>query len=229
MRIKTFRAGAAALALSLLALSACGGDSQQPTKPGEPFAGMTSQYVAADGPADLAGQSSVVIRGSTATPQEGRIWGESRDDWGATTTLVVPIAVDAVEAGKLEPATGDLLYLEMEAPVEQAGRDDRERFAEAMTDREGMFFLQPAPTKASRYVGIVNPDAGRPAGQPIYQASSPEGILISKQDGNGVWSVGLGRDFPDSSLEDFLPNMTKFPHGLDSDRGDPPIEGTPTP
>lgn len=212
----------------LVGVSGCSAEKEQPVQLDEPYAGVSAKHVEAQGPAELAGESVVVVRGTTGTPHEGRIRGESRDDWGASVTVVVPVAIESVEAGNLAPAVKDTLYLEMEAPAEQEGYDNRERFVDAMIGREGIFFLSRAPEKASRYVEIVNPDAGRPAGQPLYQATSPEGILITEQDGEGVWSVETGTSFSRGSLEDFLPDRTEFPPSeAADDQDDTATKGLP--
>lgn len=214
--------------ISTFGVFGCGGETDGMYQSGEPYAGVIGKYVAAQGPAQLMKNSTVVIRGTTGTPHEGRIWGQSREDWGASTTLIVPVTIDMVESGELAPTVSDTLYLEMEAPAEQQGYGLREQFAQSMTDREGVFFLRRAPERSSVGIEIVNPDAGRPAGQPIYQSSAPEGILITERDGDGVWSVENGTSFPESSLEDFGPEQTEFPPGKDTDDHDnTPSQGLP--
>ncbi len=211
----------------MVVLSGCGGDTESATNSPAPSTGIAAKYEESEGPAELARKSAVVVRGSTRTPHEGRIRGESRNDWGAAITVVVPVTIESVEAGELAPLVDDTLYLEMNAPQEEAGREDREVFKKALTDRAGIFYLTRAPEKASRYVLIVDPEAGRPAGQPLYQATSPEGILLENRDGEGVWSVESGLDFPNSSLVDFLPDQVKFPQQEAEVGSGSAIDGTP--
>ena len=196
------------LLLPVTALTACGvnhGEGIEETPVMEPTTGVHGDYTPARGPRDMSDRSSAVVRGTTGQPHDGRIWGASPEDPGAITSIVVPIEVRSVEAASIAMKEGQTVHLELFSSAGPA----RESIMEGLAEREGLFYLRRMPDRMSPYTEIVDPKAGRPDGEPIYQPASPEGVLITSQD--GVWSVDTGESFPSASLADFYPDEQTFP------------------
>lgn len=194
------------LLASTLFLSACGDGTDQSAEVEEPTSGSASSYIPVKGPSELTKHSDVVIRGSTGEAQEGRVFGTSRKDPAANFTMVFPVKIDSIEAGRLDPAVQDTVYMEMFV----AGSPLRGKFAAGLSNRTGLFYLYRKPDK-SPPGEIANAEAGRPAGQPMYGPTSPEGTFIETQNGGGVWSVGTSEEFEGLTLDDFGPEVVNFP------------------
>lgn len=153
-------------------------------------------------PADLAARSELVVQGRIVRIDEGRTFGASATDPVASTSVVLVLAVEQVLAGSA-PAGGDV-YVELPAP----GQVTAEVFDRSVPKASGaMLYLAPAATVAD--TAIVDPDAGRPAGQPLYQPVNPQGFVIDA--GTAAVQILAGVEFPGAELRDFVPAATPFP------------------
>lgn len=205
--------GLAAMALSIgsssLVLAACGGDDQTADSSPLPYTDASASFVPASGPSELAKFSDLVVTGQTGTPTKGRIWGSSIEDpTAAPPTVIVPIKVSSVEKGTLPEESDGTIYLE----IFTSDGPSRSSLMDGLRSRSGIFYLWKTPDPLRGDTEIVDEDAGRPLGQPMFQATSPEGMLIETGDGGqGVWSVGVATEFPQATLKSFLPSRSEFP------------------
>jgi len=174
-----------------------------------PQTGSSADYNPVSGPAALSKLpgTDLVVSGRAEKPQKGRVWADGPDDkFGALTTTVVPISVDAVEQGTLPAGSNDTVYMEIQlAPGTESDFD-------SIDGRKGIFYLNRLPDDLGPSNGIypIDPENGRPKGQPMFQASHPQGILIESV-GGGVWSVESAVRYPDAALKEFIPSAGKFP------------------
>lgn len=168
------------------------------------FADQYADYDHVGTPAALAAGSKLVVQGRIVRIDEGRTFGTSATDPVATSRIVLVFAVDRVLSGGA-PA-GGTVYVELPAP----GRVAAEVFdRSAPKTSDAVLYLAPAATAAD--TAIVNPDAGRPAGQPLYQPVNPQGFVVEA--GTAVVQILAGVEFPGASLRDFVPAAKPFPSG----------------
>ncbi|MEC5182683.1 hypothetical protein RCH12_000113 [Cryobacterium sp. MP_3.1] len=159
----------------------------------------------------LAGDSTVVIMGEIARIQAGRdsTYTASKET-STTRSAVIVVPNVTVVHGKLDPAVNGTVYIEFAS----GGPDECSRIVPAGTAI--VAYLEPAwdgarsyvdedPT--SEYTEILEPDAGRPAGQPLYQASALEG-LVWQLPGSAevIWPLYLGTG--PGSIREALPDGT---------------------
>lgn len=204
-----FTAVALSIGFSSLVLTACGGNDQTADSFPLPYTDSSASFVPASGPSELAKFSDLVVTGQTGTPAKGRIWGSNTEDPTATPpTVIVPIKVSSVEKGTLPEKSGGTVYLE----IFTSDGPSRSSLMDGLRSRSGVFYLWKTPDPLRGDTEIIDEDAGRPLGQPMFQATSPEGMLIETGDGGqGVWSVGLATEFPQATLKSFLPSRSDFP------------------
>jgi hypothetical protein len=201
-------AGVAALGL----LAGCGGDADTADQPAagsaaafaDLFVGYSADYDGVETPDALAAESTLVVRGRIARVDEGRILGRSATAPGAGSTVVVVVDVDRVLRGALPGGSKGKVYVELPAPL---GRTAAEYDRAAPRQAATALYLDPALTAA--HTPIVDPLAGRPAGQPLYQPVSPQGFVIEADD--GVVQVIEHTEFAGTTLQRFVPGASRFP------------------
>lgn len=209
--LKSWRAAISAVACLALASAsfACGGESNTEVSGPRPELGVNADYDPASSPADLAQESDLVIVGEAGDPHTGRMFGPAPNSPETLTTIVVPIKVNSVEAGTLPPGSDGTVYLEVLASSGQP----TESINDGLEGRDGIFYLTKFPDNVPASAELLDADAGRPAGQPLYRATTPQGLLVENNDQSGVWSVGDGSTYPDEGLDDFGVKETEFPEG----------------
>ncbi|WEO79200.1 hypothetical protein BJQ94_09280 [Cryobacterium sp. SO2] len=161
----------------------------------------------------LARESTVVIAGEIDRIQPGRDTIYSAPNQTSTTGSAVIVVRDVtVVAGKLDPAADASVYIEFGSG--SPGQCTRTvppgtaivAYLEPAWDGAPIYvdeYLDPT----SVYTEIEDPGAGRPAGQPLYQASALEG-LVWQIPGSAevVWPLHLGTG--PGSIRDALPDGT---------------------
>jgi hypothetical protein len=208
----------ASLTLVAAVATGCGSDAgtaAQPAAADAPsatgfaalFNSYRGDYDLLDSPAALANRSTVVVQGRIDRIDQGRTFGTSATDPVARFSVVLVLNVDRVLHGTL---AGDKVYVELPAP-RAIKADLFDRFAPKTSAT--VLYLLPAATKAN--TAIVNPDAGRPAGQPLYQPINPQGFYIESD--KSVVQIMERIEFPGTSLRDFVPTAERFP----TERGTP--------
>jgi len=170
------------------------------------FKGYGADYTHVDTPAELAAESALVIEGRIDKVERGRTIGTAVDAPGASPTVVVAVTVARTHLGTLPDRAQSKVYVELSAP---RGMDISRYERAAPKQSTVLLYLAPAPPATD--FPVVDPDAGRPAGQPLYQPVSPQGFLIEGD--RKVMQILMFTEFDDASLGDFTPGSPHFPHG----------------
>lgn len=168
------------------------------------FTDYRSDYDHIDTPSDLAARSKLVVQGRIVQIDEGRLFGTSATDPVASSSIVLVFAVTRVLNG--DTPAGGKVYVEL-LPPGQVAAEVFDRSAPKTSD--AVLYLTPAATAAD--TAIVDPDEGRPAGQPLYQPVNPQGLVI--ETGTATVQILAGVEFPGTSLRDFVPAAKSFPKG----------------
>lgn len=170
------------------------------------FKGYGADYTHVESPAELADESALVVEGRIEKVERGRTIGAAVDAPGASPTVVVAVNVTRTHRGALPAEAKSKVYVELSAP---RGADIRRYERAAPKDSTVLFYLLPAPPATD--FPVVDPEAGRPAGQPLYQPVSPQGFLIEGD--RKVMQILMFTEFEGASLNDFTPASEHFPHG----------------
>lgn len=183
--------------VAAVVLSACAGAS--PESPHD-FAHLFDQYHAdyepADSPAELSSWSDLVLAGTIVKVQDGR-----RESDGYRTIVMV-VDTDKVLKG---PASSRV-YVELPNP---GTREASVYDAAAPKTANVLLYLEDRAPLDKKSRTLVDPAEGRPAGTPLYQPISPQGVVIG--DPSRVTQLLDFRTFEGSSLDQFLPDEVKFP------------------
>lgn len=200
--------GMALVGVLLLAVPGCGGDPDSSLVNGpRPLVGTLSDFTPAANPSELADRSDLVVTGRAGDPGPGRYWGPAVDSPETMRSIVVPIHVSEVESGGLPPDSDGTVYLEMLVSVGTA----RNSINEGLEGREGIFYVNQIPDAIPETTQIVDPEAGRPAGQHLFQEVTPQGLIVESNDGEDLWSIGDGTTFQGASIDDVTPDSEAFP------------------
>lgn len=209
--------------LTALLLAGCTPTSPQPEASVSGFAdlftGYGADYDPASTPMQLASMSDVVISGKITAITPGRYFGRSVDDPGGNRTIVLNIKVDAVLAGALPRNQREMVFVELPSPGNaEASVYDRH----VPKDREVVLYLIAAAGPSQ--TPIVDPDAGRPAGRPLYQPVNPQGFVM--EDDGAVVQVLEKTTFSGTDITSFVPEAERFPVDLNHPR-EPEVTESP--
>jgi hypothetical protein len=189
-----------------LTLAGCGNSTAtaSATEFARNFAGYSADYELAESPAALATRATVVVQGHIARINKGRIQGTSAADPGSAPQLVMAVSVKRVLRGTLSADAGGVVYVELPAPAGvRAAVVDRS----APKASDAMLYLVRAPSATD--LPIVDPDAGRPVGQVLYQPVSPQGFVVAA--GPDVVQILNFARFAGADIADFAPDAIRFP------------------
>lgn len=180
--------------------------------------GAPAGYVAAKSPAELAAWSEVVVDGTIERFQDGRIWGETRES--AAYTVVMVVKVTNVYKGSLPRGSNGRVYVEFLS----GGRVRADAYDKAAPrDANVLLYLIPDWKETPGNPPLLNPTAGRPKGQPLWDLTTPQGFFLATPSG----AVLQARDFasyPDASIGQFLPDNEQWPTYVGSPtEGEPPV------
>jgi hypothetical protein len=168
------------------------------------FGSYAADYEPERTPAALADKSLLVVEGRIARIDKGRTFGTSASDPAASSSIVMALNVQRVLHGTMPAGAGGTVYVELPAPrAKQAAVFDRA----APKSSDVVLYLIAAATKAD--TPLVNPDAGRPAGQSLFQPTNPQGFVIDA--GGTVVQVLEISEIKGASLAQFLPGAASFP------------------
>lgn len=193
------------------ALWGCAGDGDPDNATGDrtsPAAGVDefAQIFAAAGggsyepeesPQALADKSELVVVGRVTDVIPGRTVVTSE-----TVSLVVQVKDEVTEAD----APG-VVYVELHTPGSLPAEEVKGHLPR---DLEVTFFLNKAPTASE--VPVLDEDAGRPAGFPLYTPISPQAFWIAEA--GRVLQPLEGREFRDVDISQFLPPAEEYPEGV---------------
>ncbi len=211
---------AGALALVVLGIAACGGESgveyqltSASPKAAEPTVPCAYDYEPASGPGEIASWSEILVRGTIARPRAGLFAVREDGSPGRVQTDVFPIKVKSLRA------------LGGEVPPKQL---DRFRKVSVIYVETGCAFAAPArQAKLAAFRGrrvlayLVRADPGGKPGRtsygtggpprPLFRQASLEGFLIELASGKGVRDLELNQRYPGAGLDQFLPAEDGFP------------------
>jgi hypothetical protein len=219
-----FPRSALVLAVLLGAASGCtalhpttGDGERSAQQEAEPFAGGTADYDPARSPKQLASWSEVVVQGHIREVVPGRSWASSADDPGRADTITVVVAVEEILDGAMPPGSDGNLYLELPSPggVEAAVYDDA-------APKEEVVVAYATLLPDDRPEPVLDPAAGRPAGQRLATLTTPQGLVLATDAADGPVV-----DFADAEgvdLCDYLPNALKFPVDADAPAPEADVE-----
>lgn len=170
----------------------------------EQFAGIVYDYDPAPSPAALSEQSQLVVTGTIDRVQEGRleIVPENSSAPGRSTTVLVLRDPHAV-LGDLGEGGDGFVYIELSAPGLDAHPDGPCIGASVVA------YLGAASDGAPAEgvdVAIADPEAGRPAGQPLYILAGPQALVLQCDEETVVWP--LIEERREGGLTETLPNGT---------------------
>jgi hypothetical protein len=155
-----------------------------------------ADYNPASTPAELASWSDLVISGTIKTVREGR---SGKD---GSRTVVMVVNSDKIIKGK----ASDTVCIELPNP---GTREARVYAAAVPTNADVVLYLQDSAPLDKGDPNLVEPAQGRPAGTPLYQPVSPQGLILG--DVHQVVQILDFSSFQGASLVDFLPNSVRFP------------------
>lgn len=164
----------------------------------------SADYDAAATPAELAAGTDLVALGRFERFQPGRALALADGRELATTSTVLVLRDVRVVQGQLPAGSDGLLHVETRLGGEDALQPD----AAAALPRgtEVLVYAQEAGGAAPGREGdvhLVDPGAGRPAGQPLYVVRGPQGLAVQAGD-QVVWpALGEARE---GTLAEALPD-----------------------
>lgn len=166
------------------------------------FSGISFDYDAVETGADLAEISEAELTGTVRSVSEGRAATVVGTDDVLSQSIVVEIAPDQVFSGS-DVQKLDSVYVKLG----NAGNKSASAYADALPlGAHVMAYIEPAWDGSAR-TGVdqelQDPDAGRPAGEPLYMLTSPQGFAIAASSDDVVWPL-LG-EAREGDLNDFSP------------------------
>ncbi|GAA4624389.1 hypothetical protein [Cellulomonas oligotrophica] len=174
------------------------------------FAGSTADYDPVDSREVLAEMSDLVVEGTVTAVTDGRLWGRGEDDPAANRSVVLNVTVTDVHVGTLPDGADGVVYVELPSPGGVGAQVYEEHLP---ADLAGVFYLVPAG-EPGEITPIQDSTAGRPEGQPLFQTTNPQGIVLDT--GTQARQLVEGTPFGEADLTEFLPDAERFPVAPDS-------------
>lgn len=151
---------------------------------------------------------TAVVRGEVVDYSPGRLYVTAPGL--PSPTVVMKVKVNDLLSGQLPSGSNGAVYVELDGPA-----PDKTNLAIAATRKSVpagtpmlLYLWKLPPQGFIPDVEQVNPEAGRPAGQPLYRAFV-QGLYV--QEGDTVLAPQEHLKYPGHSLEDFEPGAGKFP------------------
>lgn len=166
------------------------------------FVGYHADYEQAESPAALADRSDLVVRGTIVSIDPGRTQIVDAAAGLEEKSIVAKLRVDEVLAGSLDEGNNGFVYLELPniGSIDPATYD-----ASLPLGAETLIYAVPSrpgdPT-------LDDPNAGRPAGQPMLAPVSPQGFWMESSDGSIEVLEG---DSSSDPIEGAAPSSDSFP------------------
>lgn len=158
-------------------------------------------------PQDLASISSFAVRGTVESVRSGRMLGYEPT---LLHSVVLELAVDEALVGSLTDGGAERVYVEFfpHAPgVPRAAEIDAlvPRGAKAVAYLVAAQSTDRPPDYPDGWPYIHNPDAGRPAGEPIWWLADPIGLIVEDMTFGLIRSGDLVT-FPGGEISDAVPS-----------------------
>lgn len=159
--------------------------------------GIHGDYDEVHSAKELAEMSEIVIEGTLESIEDGPIVGYSEDKLSDIPVAVLSVGEVQVRQGELPPESDGNVYIVMVAP----GGSEALRPALPPGTRVGLYGFRIKNEKSDGDIPMINAEAGRPPGQPIYNAYHPQGLVL-EVDGTLYWP--LAQVSEKGSLEDAM-------------------------
>lgn len=210
----SWRKPAVLVAVAALVLGACGTAASESPAPAtsagvDAFSalvrasGLQLDYDQLDSPDEAAAIADLVAEGTVVSVVEGRALVVEKDDPSVDSlSLVLGVRIDDVVQGDLAKGSDGIAYIE----IPRDGQTSVAEYQQALPKgAEAALYLTLLPQED----GLHRDDlAGRPAGQRIWVAISPQGLVLA--DGAQSQELLSGTRF-DAPLSAFLPPSPAFP------------------
>lgn len=173
----------------------------------ELFAGYSADFEPVATPAELEALSDLVVTGRIESVAAGPEDVLQEEPAIIAEYVVVDIAVEAVLHGTPPDGFGDHVYLKLPSP----GGVDAEVFeAHAPVDEDLVLYaiMEPPETPG---IPVQNPDAGRPAGQPLVVPTNPQGFVIVSE-AESLVQILEQQTITGADLASLLPDSERFPY-----------------
>lgn len=157
-------------------------------------------------PSELADWSTAVVEGRVVDIIAGREHGRNADDPSLALTVTIVVDVDEVLHGQAD----DRVYVEMPSP----GNTPASEYKDVGVGLPVLLYLIPAEHEPGI---IIDESAGRPKGEPLFQLTNPEGMVVGGE--ASVTQILEFTTYPGASLEDFYPDRTEYPEEGDVPEG----------
>lgn len=167
------------------------------------FDGYSAEYVPVGTPAELAGMSRLVVSGSITAIHPGPAYPQYEKDPNGLRTVVMAVAVDEVLHGSLPDPGHRSVYVQLLPP----GGVAAEVF-DRHAPKSATVVLYLVPSREGGPL-VTDAEAGRPAGQPLLEPTTPQGFLVEAP--GGVVEPTGHRSFIRVGIERFLPSAGPFP------------------
>lgn len=210
---------ALAIATALLLVGGCAQSDESKDSPaaqgsieglGSLFTSWSFDYIVAESGADLAEYADIVVVGQP----DGLAAGPTHKDevtLAPTRSVVLKVTVEDVLLGQLPDDANDTVYLYLPETFEIAsmGIERADAIARNAT-APGVFYLNLVNFENEVPGWIIeDQEAGRPAGQPLFQPVSPQGFVLSM--GLDKTAQILEYKVYDEPLESFFPDSPELP------------------
>ncbi len=170
------------------------------------FGGYAADYDPASSPSELADWSTVVVEGRLVDIIAGREHGRNADDPSLALTVTMVVDVDQAFHGQAD----DPVYVEMPSP----GNTPASEYKDVAVALPVLLYLIPAQHEPGI---IIDESAGRPKGEPLFQLTNPQGMVIGGEE--SVTQILEFTTYPGASLEDFYPDRKQYPQKSDVPEG----------
>lgn len=209
-----------AAALVLLPSGDGGGGTQAETPPlAALLGGGVPDYDPARSPADVASKlaeypnldGQLVAKGTIESFDAGRIYEFADPD--SQPTIVMRLDVDQVLQGELPAGSEGSVFVEFDGTVVEETDELVSSLEKGLPRGTPVlaYLAQLAPSGVYPDVKITNEGAGVPAGQPIFEVFTPQGLYLEDPASGTITQPQESTEFPDANLEDLEPSAEEFP------------------
>ena len=154
------------------------------------FGGLESDYEPYASTDAMAKYATLIVLGTVERVQAGRTFyvPASPDLPGDDRIVLVLTDVHAQEGGA-PVGPDEKIYVELAQPSSSDPAANEKAFPEGSTVVAYLVAAGEGGIDANIDVAIKNPAGGRPAGQPLFQPSGPQGLVLQTSDGDVVWPL----------------------------------------
>ena len=134
---------------------------------------------------DLAKLSAAVVSGTATKVMPGRQFGRGLDDPALSKSIVLKIDNVRLLAGEMLSGSRSSIFLELPAPYNEGAQ-----VFDSLLPRDAPVIVYLEPALSAQQTDIVDENAGRPSGDPLWQLVSPQGFFMASDSGATVIMLG---------------------------------------